>query len=124
MARAAKEQAAALAKARERRIALDRERDARDRRIEEAAAEVLVLLDRRREVEEALAEANAQLGDALRRVLAEDVPAERAAALCDLDPLEVRRLSRPPARERSGGGPEEAGAARPTEADGAGSRAV
>jgi hypothetical protein len=45
---------AALAKARQRRLALDADRDARDRRLEAAVAEVLVMLERRSEIEREL----------------------------------------------------------------------
>jgi electron transfer flavoprotein alpha subunit len=87
-------QAAALTKARERRRALDAARDEHDRRVKEATAEALVALEARREAEHALAVATAALGETLRTLLAEDVPAERAAALLDLDTAEVRRLTR------------------------------
>jgi hypothetical protein len=87
-------QAAALTKARERRRALDAARDEQDRRIEQATAEALVALEARSEAEQALAAATAALGETLRRLLAEDVPAERAAALLELDTAEVRRLTK------------------------------
>jgi hypothetical protein len=87
-------QAAELTKARERRRALDTARDEHDRRVEHATAAALVALDARREAERALASATAALGETLRRLLAEDVPAERAAALLELDTAEVRRLTK------------------------------
>jgi electron transfer flavoprotein alpha subunit len=87
-------QAAALTKARERRRALDAARDEHDRRVEEATAEALVALEARSEAEQALAAATAALGERLRTLLAEDVPAERAAALLELDTAEVRRLTK------------------------------
>jgi len=87
-------QAAALTKARERRRALDAARDEHDRRIEQATAEALVALEARSEAEQALASATAALGETLRTLLAEDVPAERAAALLELDTAEVRRLTK------------------------------
>jgi hypothetical protein len=93
-------QAAALTKARERRRTLDAARDEHDRRVEEATAEALVALEARSEAEQALAAAaaaaaaTAALGETLRTLLAEDVPAERAAALLELDTAEVRRLTK------------------------------
>ena len=87
---------AALARARERRRQLDRDRDAQDQRIEEAAAFALVALDARGEAEAAVAAATAELGVAVRKLLEEDVSAERAAALLELDVAEVRRLSKAP----------------------------
>jgi hypothetical protein len=85
---------AALVRARERRRELDRDRDAQDERIEEATAEAFVALDTRGEAQEAVAAATAQLGIAVRKLLAEDVTAEKAAALLELDMAEVRRLSK------------------------------
>jgi electron transfer flavoprotein alpha subunit len=94
VARTVSRQAAALTKARERRRALDVARDEHDRRIEEATAEALVALEARSEAEQALAAATAALGESLRTLMAEDVPAERAAALLELDAAEVRRLTK------------------------------
>jgi hypothetical protein len=84
----------ALAKARERRRELDRERDAQDERIEEATAKTLVTLEGLAEAEAARDTAAAVVGEAVRALLAEDVTPERAAALLDVDVTEVRRLSR------------------------------
>ena len=94
VARTVGRQAAALTKARERRRALDAARDEHDRRVEEATAEALVALEARSEAEQALAVATAALCETLRTLLAEDVSAERAAALLELDPAEVRRLTK------------------------------
>ncbi|HEV7896911.1 MAG TPA: hypothetical protein VGP31_03595, partial [Planosporangium sp.] len=85
MARTVSRQAAALTKARERRRALDAARDEHDRRVEEVTAEALVALEARQEVEQALVAATAALGETLQKLLAEGVPAERAAALLELD---------------------------------------
>jgi hypothetical protein len=93
-------QAAALAKARERRQALDAARDKHDRRVEEATAEALVALEARSEAEQALAAAAAAtttaatLAETLRALLAEDVSAEQTAALLEMDTAEVRRLTK------------------------------
>jgi hypothetical protein len=97
---------AALAKARQRRLALDADRDARDRRVEAAVAEVLVLLERRSEIERELVDTNTTIGDALRRVLAEDVALDGAAQLVDLGPAAVRRLVRSSARRRGSNEPD------------------
>ncbi len=105
--------ARALEKARVRRIELDKERDARDRRLEDAAADVLVLLEQRAEAHQLVERANSAIGKALRRMTEEDASAERIAALCDLDAGEVKRLmktARPdpstPASEGEGAGTE------------------
>jgi hypothetical protein len=88
---------AALARARERRRQLDRERDAQDQRIEEATAQALVALAARAEAEDAVAAATGELGVAVRKLLEEEVTAERAAALLEIDVAEVRRVSKAPA---------------------------
>ncbi len=85
-------QASALAKARERRRALDKARDDQDQRIEEATAAALVALEVRGEADRELEAATGQVGEALKVLLAEDVSAEKAAALLELDVTEVRRL--------------------------------
>ncbi|RFU20610.1 hypothetical protein [Geodermatophilus marinus] len=94
MARTVSRQAAALTKARERRRALDAARDEHDRRVEQATAEALVALEARRETEQGLQAATATLAETLRALLAEDVSAERAAALLEMDTAEVRRLTK------------------------------
>lgn len=96
MARTVNVKQAALRKAREKRLALDADRDVRDRRIEDATADVLVLVDERVESEAALARINEQIGAGLRRLLDEGVRVEEAAELGGLDTAEVRRLTKPP----------------------------
>ena len=82
----------ALAKARTRRLALDADRDARDRRVEAAAAEVFVQLAERGQAERAVIAANNAIGAALRCVLIEGIGIDGAASLVEMDPAEVRRL--------------------------------
>jgi len=97
-------QASALVKARERRRALDKARDEQDQRIEEATAAAMVALEGRAEAERALEAATGQVGESLKVLLAEDVPAEKAAALLELDVTEVRRLVK--AAPAEAGGPQ------------------
>jgi hypothetical protein len=87
-------QASALAKARDRRRALDKARDERDQRIEEATAGAFIALEVRAEAERALESATCQLGKALKLLLAEDVSTDKAAALLELEKTEVRRLAK------------------------------
>jgi hypothetical protein len=87
-------QASALAKARERRRALDKARDEQDQRIEEATAGAFIALEVRADAERALESATTLLGKALKLLLAEDVSIDRAGALLELDASEVRRLTR------------------------------
>lgn len=96
MARTVTTRQAALRKAREKRLALDENRDARDRRVEDATADVLVKLDERARTEVALARINEQIGAGLRRLLDEGVGMDGAAKLVGLGMGEVRRLTRPP----------------------------
>ena len=96
MAKVANAKQAALVRARQQRIALDRDRDARDLRLEHATAEVLILLDQRAKAERQFDAVNAMLGGALRSVLAEGVDARAAAQLVCMELSEVRRLVRAP----------------------------
>lgn len=89
---------AALAKARQRRVELDRDRAARDARIEAAAAEVFVQQQLRADAEQAVARADVAIGASLRLLLDDGVALESAAQLCDLSETEVRRLTRTRAR--------------------------
>jgi hypothetical protein len=94
MSRTVTRQAAALSMARDRRRALDRDRDEQDRKVEEATATVLVALDHREAAQHALDEATAGVGHALTTLTRRDVSVERAALLVHLSVTEVRRLVR------------------------------
>ncbi len=86
---------AALAKARQRRVELDQDRAARDSRVELAAAEVYVLVQDRATAEQAVQGANGAIGVVLRRLLEqESLTLDGVAQLCELEPAEVRRLTR------------------------------
>jgi hypothetical protein len=85
---------AALAKARERRLALDAERDARDRRVEDATAEALLLLEQRAAAESAVRNVNAGLATVLKKLLDDGVGPDGAASLVGLEVTDVRRLTR------------------------------
>ncbi len=89
---------AALVKARQRRVELDRDRAARDSRIEAAAAEVFVQQQARADAEQAVARADVAIGAALRLLLEDSVAIEGVAQLCELTETEVRRLTRTRAR--------------------------
>ena len=112
MARSQIRSAEVLKKVRERQRELDREdderREARRKRIAEASATVMVALGRYEDAAAALEEATAEAGAAVRTLMAEDVDVDRAAALLDLDPSEVRRFAKaapdkPAAPGRTGG---------------------
>jgi hypothetical protein len=98
MARSQIRSAEALKKVRERQRELDREdderREARRKRIAEASATVMVALGRYEDAAAALEEATAEVGAAVRTLMAEDVDVDRAAALVELDAAEVRRFAK------------------------------
>lgn len=85
---------AALAKARQRRAEMDRDRAARDARVEVAAAEVFVQQQVRVDAEQAVAQADLAIGAALRLLLEDNVSVDDVAQLCDVSVSEVRRLTR------------------------------
>ena len=114
---------AALVKARERRVALDRDRQARDSRFEQAAARVFLGVEQRHVAERAVHDANVGIGKALLELLAERIALEDIAQLCDLDNAEVRRLVRLPALAEGSAGTAQPGVAAPAGAvDGAAGR--
>jgi len=111
---------AALVKARERRLALDRDRQARDSRVEQAAARVFLAVEQRDTAERAVHDANLGIGKALLELLAERIAMEDIAELCNLETAEVRRLVRLPALASSGARADQPDAATPAGAvDGA-----
>ncbi len=94
---------AARERARQARLRLDADRDARDKRVEEATAEVFVaqdaivqadatLGDARRVRDRAVAAAEAGVGASLLRLRAEGLAAADLATVTGLDGTEVRRL--------------------------------
>jgi len=74
---------------------LDQDRAARDRRVEEATAQVLLQLQDRAAAEQAVQVANAQIGAVLRRLLDDEgIAAQGVGGLVDLTVSQVRRLAR------------------------------
>ena len=114
---------AALVKARERRVRLDRDRQARDSRVEQAGARVFLGVEQRHFAERAVHDANVGIGKALLELLAERIALEDVAQLCDLETAEVRRLVRLPALTEGSAGAAQPGVAAPAgAADGAAGR--
>lgn len=103
----------ALVKARERRVALDRDRQARDSRVEQAAARVFLGVEQRDAAERAVHDAGVGIGQALLELLAERMKVDDVAELCDLDTTEVRRLVRLAAAVAGGPAAAQAGPAAP-----------
>ena len=94
MGRVANSQQQARIRARQRRIALDYDRAARDRRVEAAAAEAILALGARDDATGQVRAAEVLAGDALARIIAEGVKVGGAARLCHLSVGEVHRLRR------------------------------
>ena len=94
MGRIARSQQQARAKARQRRIALDHDRAARDERVEAAAGEAILALAERGDAFDQVRLAEVRVGDALQRVIAQGIKVDGAAQLCDLSVGEVHRLRR------------------------------
>jgi hypothetical protein len=94
MGRVATLQQQARARARRRRIALDHDRSARDRRVEAATAEAILALGERDDALGQVRAAQGRVGDALRRIVVEGIKVDGVARLCDVSVGEVRRLLR------------------------------
>lgn len=102
MGRVARVEQEARARARGRWLQVaDRDRRDLDRRIEAAAGEVFLGLAARDHAAALVSDAETRVGAALRRLLAEDIDVDRAAALCELTAREVRRISRDRRTRRS-----------------------
>lgn len=84
----------ARAAARQRRIDLDRGRAAHDEGVEVAAAKGILALGERDDAACQVRRAEAGVGDAQQRVMAERVNVEGAAQFCDLSAGEVQRFRR------------------------------
>jgi len=94
MGRTAKLEQQARTKARQRRIAMDYDRATRDKRVEANAAEAILALGEREDAVRQVRAAEVRAGDALQRIIAEDVKVGGVAQLCDLSVGEVQRLRR------------------------------
>lgn len=92
VARTVSAKQAALRTAREKRLALDTDRDARDRRVEEVTAEVLLLLQERVDAEAAVVRINQRIGAELQQFLDDGVGMRGAAQLTGLGVAEIRSL--------------------------------
>ena len=88
------ERVAARQRARERRLALDKDRIAREDRIDTAVGDYELVRAEYAAARDALAAAERKVAGAVAAVLAEGEPAERVAALCEISPAEVRRLAK------------------------------
>lgn len=83
---------ARLKAARERRLKLDPDQLARDRRIDEALVDVEVAWEERSQAEQAVTDAEVAAAAAIERLLAERLAAKEVVQLTGLDQATVRRL--------------------------------
>src|SRR3954468_23876378 len=83
---------ARLKAARERRLRLDPDQIARERRIDEAAVDVEVAWEERAQAEQAVAEAEVATAAAIERLVAEKLAVKDIVQLTGLDQATVRRL--------------------------------
>lgn len=83
---------ARLKAARERRLKLDPEQLARERRIDEASVDVEVAWEGRAQAEQALADAEVAAGAAIERLVAERLAVKDVVYLTGLNQATVRRL--------------------------------
>jgi hypothetical protein len=88
----ASERDARLERARQRRLALDEDRAAREARIDAAVADVYQAQDDRQEAARASELAERRIGEAINRILGEGVPLAQVAELTELSVTQVQRL--------------------------------
>jgi hypothetical protein len=88
----ADERAARLARARQRRLELEKGRAERDARIDQAVADVYLGQEERAEAAAAVERADTKIGDAITRVLADGVPIAQVADLTGLRVNQVQKV--------------------------------
>ena len=101
MASTTKVDQAARAKARERRVALDKDRQARDARIEGGAAELFAGVAAREVAQQQVRDAEETMATGLSALLKEGLTTVQVAELCELTVGEVQKLTK---RRQPGGG--------------------
>lgn len=86
------ERDARLARARQRRLELDKDKEARDARIDQAVADVYLAQDERDGAVKVIEAADAKMGEAIVRILTEGVPIAQVAELAELSVNQVQKL--------------------------------
>jgi len=112
---------ARLKAARERRLQLDPDQIARERRIDEAAVDVEVAWEERAQAEQAVVDAEVAAAAAIERLVAEKLVVKEIVQLTGLDTATVRRL-RQVGTDESVTGTDDGEGAGGAAAEGAGSR--
>jgi hypothetical protein len=113
----AAERTAQLERARQRRLELDKDREAREARVDAAVADVYQAQDDRRQAVASIGLAEQRIGEALNRILGEGVALARVAELTELSVTQVQRL-RAAAAGEARTGPDVTPAPRPGDAQG------
>jgi hypothetical protein len=88
----AAERDARVARARQRRLELDKDRGAREARIDAAVADVYQAQEDRHDAAQAIELAEQRIGEALHRILGEGVALAQAAELTELSVTQLQRL--------------------------------
>ncbi len=86
-----------IARARQRRLELDKDKEARDARIDQAVADVYLAQDERDDAVKVIEGAEVKMGEAIVRILAEGVPMAQVAELTELSVNQVQKLKAAPA---------------------------
>jgi hypothetical protein len=86
------EREARIAKAKQRRLELDKGKEARDARIDQAVADVYLAQDERDEAAKVIEAVDTKIGAAIVRILAEGVPMAQVAELTELSVNQVQKL--------------------------------
>jgi hypothetical protein len=119
----AQERAERLERARQRRLELDKDREAREARVDDAVADVYQAQGDKRDAAQAIELADQRIGEALNRILGEGVPLAQAAELTELSVTQVQRLRAAAAGETLAG-QSVAAAVSPENTDGGAARSV
>jgi hypothetical protein len=86
------ERAARLERARRRRLEMDKDREAREARVDAAVADVYQAQEDRQQAAQAIELAEQRIGEAINRILGEGVAVAQAAELTELSVPQVQRL--------------------------------
>lgn len=100
---------ARLKAARERRLRLDPDQLAREKRIDEAVVDVEVAWEERARAEQDVTDAEVAAAAAIERLVGEKLAVKDVAKLTGLDQATLRRLRQAAADEKSAGAPESTG---------------
>jgi hypothetical protein len=90
------ERGSRIARARQRRLELDKDKEARDARIDHAVADVYLAQDERDDAVKVIEGAEVKMGEAIVRILTEGVPMAQVAELTELSVNQVQKLKAVP----------------------------